>query len=253
MTKSSIHILPVKSGSERHNNRLQDLSYVRKDLSYLNESFQIDSIASRAKFVQDNCLSKTKRTMQSKATPIREGVLIIEETTTINDLMKLAQELEKEFGIKTIQAYTHKDEGHYDKITGKWKPNYHAHMVFDWTDHQKGKIIRLDKQDMARMQTIVADTLGLERGRSSDVKHLNAIEFKAEKIKRDIEAMEKMPLSKLKKEGEFLKMTNEFSKKKGAELKTENDILRVENQKLKEYNQALKEEIQNKKNRGFRL
>ena len=40
----------------------------------------------------------------------------------VDDLKKLAEELEKKFKIKTIQAYTHKDEGHYDEEKN-WKPN----------------------------------------------------------------------------------------------------------------------------------
>jgi hypothetical protein len=192
MRKSSIHIQPVKPGSERHNNRLQDLSHVRKDLSHLNESFQIDTIASRTKFVQDNCLRKTKRIMQRKSTPIREGVLLIDEQHSIEDLKRLANEIENKFGIKTIQAYTHKDEGHYDNITNEWKPNYHAHMVFDWTNHPTGKSIKMSRDDMAELQTLVAESLGLERGISSDKRHLNAIQYKAQQIKKDIEAMEKM-------------------------------------------------------------
>jgi hypothetical protein len=45
MGKSSIHIMPVKSGSESHNQRLQNLNYVREDLSHLNSSFILASIA----------------------------------------------------------------------------------------------------------------------------------------------------------------------------------------------------------------
>jgi hypothetical protein len=185
MAKSSIHIQPVKAGSERHNRREQKLDYVRNDLSYKNESFSTSDISERLKFVTENYKQKTGQKMQAKATPIREGVLLISENHTIEDLKKLGQKLEQRFGIKTIQAYTHKDEGHYDKITEVWKPNLHAHMVFDWTDHETGKSLKLDKQDISELQTIVAEELGLERGISSDVKHLNAIQYKEEQAKKN--------------------------------------------------------------------
>jgi hypothetical protein len=179
--KSSIHILPVKKGSEAHNERLKKLDYVREDLSYLNESFKLCSIEQARKLAEKICKDKTGRAMQNKATPIREGVLLIGAHHSIEDLQKLGDRLQHRFGIKTIQAFCHKDEGHYDKITNEWKPNYHAHMVFAWTNYETGKSIKLNQDDMAELQTIVAEELRLERGVSSSTKHLNSIQFKAQK------------------------------------------------------------------------
>jgi hypothetical protein len=261
MAKSSIHILPVKSGSERHNNREQELNYVRKELSHLNESYRLTSIHERTKFVKENCKNLTGRSMQDKATPIREGVLIIEETTGIDDLMKLASELETLFGIKTIQAYTHKDEGHWDGP--EWKPNYHAHMVFDWTDHNTGKSLKLKKQDMAALQTVVAKSLGLERGQSSEVKHLTSIAFKIEaEAKRleqvyglDLEALQ-VEQKKLKDETELHQLNLSYIKSKSekelAVLQGDKaDLLTEYNQLVQQYTELNKQVIQ-KKNQGFK-
>ena len=186
MSKSSIHIVPVKAGSEKHNQREKELSYVRSDLSHLNSSFIVKSIAEAKQFAEKNCKEKTGRSMQAKATPIREGVLLIGQHHTADDLKKLGSCIEEKFGIKTIQGYCHKDEGHYDKITQEWKPNYHAHMVFDWTDHSTGKSIKMSRDDMAELQTIVADSLGLERGVSSSKEHLNAIQYKSQQEQKDL-------------------------------------------------------------------
>jgi hypothetical protein len=186
MSKSSIHIVPVKAGSEKHNQREKELSYVRSDLSHLNSSFIVKSIAEAKQFAEKNCKEKTGRSMQAKATPIREGVLLIGQHHTADDLKKLGSRIEEKFGIKTIQGYCHKDEGHYDKITQEWKPNYHAHMVFDWTDHSTGKSIKMSRDDMAELQTIVADSLGLERGVSSSKEHLNAIQYKSQQEQKDL-------------------------------------------------------------------
>ncbi|MEO3656671.1 mobilization protein, partial [Phocaeicola vulgatus] len=49
----------------------------------------------------------------------------------------------------------------------------HAHVVFDWTQ-PNGKSVRLSRDDMAELQTIASETLGMERGVSSDRKHLSA-------------------------------------------------------------------------------
>ena len=187
MGKSSIHIRPVTSGSERHNNRERKLNYVREDLQHLNSSFKVQGIAETRKFIEENVKEKTGRKMQAKATPIREGVLLIDEKHTADDLKKLAGKIEERFGIKTIQGYCHKDEGHYDKVTNEWKSNYHAHMVFDWTDHSSGKSIKMSREDMSELQTIVAEELGLERGQKSTKKHIEATRYKAIKEEQDLE------------------------------------------------------------------
>lgn len=122
---------------------------------------------------------KTGRAMQAKATPIREGVIVIKQDTTIEQLRGLADAIEQRWGIKTLQIYTHMDEGHTDS-EGSWKPNLHAHIVFDWVNHTTGKSIKLSRQDMAEMQTMVADCLQMERGESSDLKHLGAIQYKTQ-------------------------------------------------------------------------
>jgi len=178
MAKTSIHIQPIRSGSEVHNRRTKELDYVRKDLTPLNESLSVSSVDERLEAVRKRYEETTGQKMQKKATPIREGVVVIDKKTTIEDLKKFSYRLEERFGIKTFQIHMHKDEGHMN--AKKWTPNLHAHMVFDWTD-QNGKSLKLNKQDMAEMQTILAESLGMERGESSDVKHLNAVQFKVKK------------------------------------------------------------------------
>ena len=103
----------------------------------------------RLNFIKENTKEKTGRSLQSKATPIREGVIVISEETTLKDLHKFAQKAEEKFGIKAIQIYTHKDEGHFkDQEKKEWKPNLHAHIVFDWTNHKTGKSIKLDRKSV---------------------------------------------------------------------------------------------------------
>jgi hypothetical protein len=187
MGKSSIHVRPVSSGSEQHNQRERKLNYVREDLTHMNSSFKIQSIAEAKKEIKENYEKHTNQKMQAKATPIREGVLLIGKQHTSDDLKRVAEKLEKRFGIRTIQAYAHKDEGHYDKITNEWKPNYHAHMVFNWTEKDTGKTIKMNKDDMSEMQTIVSNELGLERGQKSTKKHIEATQYKAIKEQEDLE------------------------------------------------------------------
>lgn len=175
MKKTSIHVQPVKPGSEQHNTREKSLDYVREDLTHLNESFSTSAIDDKLADIHKRYKETTGQKMQKKATPVREGVVVIDQSTSMKQLKEFADKCEQEFGIKTFQIHMHKDEGH--KRAETWKPNYHAHIVFDWTD-EKGKSIKLKPNDMAQMQTILADCLQMERGVSSDKKHLSSIQFK---------------------------------------------------------------------------
>jgi hypothetical protein len=178
MAQTSIHFQAVKGGSEEHNRREKKLDYVHEDLTPNNEYWEIDTQENRLEFLKKNAKEKTGRKMQAKATPIREAVVVISELTTMDDLKNLSQKLQERFGIKIFQIAIHKDEGYIKGKDGKL--NLHAHLVADWTDHETGKSLKLNRDDMSEMQTITAEVLGMERGVSSDKQHLSAIQYKAQ-------------------------------------------------------------------------
>lgn len=175
------------------------MDYVRKERSSLNEYWQKDSQAARLADITETVKAKTGRKMQAKATPIREAVVVIEDTTTMDDLQELAQRLQRRFGIEVFQIAIHKDEG-YKNSKQQLKLNLHAHLVADWTDHKSGKSLKLGRNDMAEMQTICAEVLGMERGKSSEKQHLSAIQYK------------------IKAEEERAQMVEEENKKAAREL-----------------------------------
>lgn len=177
MAQTSIHFQAVKGGSEEHNKRTKKLDYVHHELSSQNDYWQSDTQEARLAFVTQNAKAKTGRKMQAKATPIREAVVVIEDTTTMDDLKKMAKRFNDRFGIDVFQIAIHKDEG-YKKSKDGIKLNLHAHLVADWTDHESGKSLKLNRNDMAEMQTICAEVLGMERGKSSEKQHLSAIQYK---------------------------------------------------------------------------
>lgn len=176
--QTSVNVQPVKGGSEEHNKREKQLDYVRKDLSHLNQYWESDTQANRLANIKALYQSKTGQKMQAKATPIREGVVVIQESTTMEDLHRLADAYRDRLGIEVFQIAIHRDEGYQN--SKEWKPNLHAHLVFDWTDHNTGKSVKLNRQKMAEMQTITAEVLGMKRGKSSEKKHLTAQQYKAE-------------------------------------------------------------------------
>lgn len=192
MAATSIHIKPCKIGSaERHNRRLKELFNVRPELSYKNDFWQIDqSLQERFDEIKALVKEKTGRKMQAKATPLHEGVVVIEEGTTMAQLKELARRFQERFGFQTIQIAIHKDEGHFDE-EGTWKPNLHAHMVFDWYNHDTGKSIRTTRADASKMQDICAEVLGMERGVASDKVHQDIAEFRVKAKLREAEEAER--------------------------------------------------------------
>lgn len=177
MQATSINVQAVKGGSEQHNQRLKELDYVRSELSHLNEYWESDTQSSRLSQIKERYHESTGQRMQSKATPIREGVVVVHQGTTMEDLKRLGKAYEERFGIKVFQIALHKDEGYMH--SKEWKSNLHAHLVFDWTD-EKGKTIKLNRADMVAMQSLTAEVLGMDRGVASDKKHLSSMQFKVD-------------------------------------------------------------------------
>ena len=199
MAKTCIRVEACKIGSaERHNLRSKELDYIRPELTHRNEQWIEHPITEVHQDITEKYKAATGQGLQKKATPIREGVIVISEDTTLRQLQNLAEKLEERFGVHAFQIYTHKDEGAnvWDGREETWKPNYHAHMIFDWTDGHAGKTVKLNKHDMAEIQTITAECLNMERGVSSDRKHLSAMQYKnkmetekAGQLQKDIERL----------------------------------------------------------------
>ena len=196
-----MHLKPCKEIAEAHNYRCKELYYVRSKLSHKNENWIWDEnkcLADRREEIRKLVKEKTGRKMQAKAVPLHEGVVVIDEYTTMEDLKKLGKAFHNRFGCECIHISIHRDEGHWVDKEGydvglkptdnpteeqlnngvMWKPNLHAHMVFDWYNHETGKSIRTSKQDARDMQTICAEVLNMERGQQSSKKHLDGLSFK---------------------------------------------------------------------------
>lgn len=226
MSKTSIHIEPCKIGSsEQHNQRLKHLDYVRPDLSHQNERWVgVADLPAHLDNLKTLVKDKTGRSMQAKATPIREGVIVIKQDTTIAQLRGLADAIEQRWGIKTLQIYTHKDEGHTDS-DGSWKPNLHAHIVFDWVNNDTGKSIKLSKQDMAEMQTMVADCLEMVRGESSDIKHLGTIQYKTQAEEQRLRTLKEKTMKEEQAREQAQAKAKEVEQKASKQIIADNKML----------------------------
>ena len=188
--KTSINFKAAKSDSEIHNFRKKSFDYIRKDLTHKNEYWMEQKIADRIQKIESYCKEKSGRKLQKNAMPIREAVVVIKENTTMQNLHNLSKRLEEELKIRIFQIAIHKDEGHYDKDTKEWKPNFHAHLVADWQDLQTGKTLKHQSFHYSKMQDLAAECLEMERGVSGSLARLEAVEFKIKKKEEDLKILE---------------------------------------------------------------
>ena len=201
--------------------------YVVPELStdneqWINPDFGSPDLRTHYDNIRQMVKEKTGRAMQEKererkgkngkivkiagCSPIREGVLLVRSDTTLADVRKFGEECQRRWGITPLQIFLHKDEGHWlngqpeaedresFKVGDRWfKPNYHAHIVFDWMNHETGKSRKLNDDDMMQMQTLASDILLMERGQSKVVtgkEHLERNDFIIEKQKAELQRMD---------------------------------------------------------------
>jgi hypothetical protein len=184
--KTSINFKAIKTDSEAHNFRRKTFDYIKKDLTVKNEYWVEGKISDRLRSIEAYCKEKSGRKLQKNALPVREAVVVIKENTTMQDLHKLSKRLEEELRIRIFQIAIHKDEGHYDKDSKEWKPNFHAHLVADWQDLETGKTLKHQSFHYSKMQDITAECLEMDRGEAGSKGRLEAIEFKVQKKEEEL-------------------------------------------------------------------
>ena len=265
--KTSINIKPCNLGSSSpHNKRSaeyltnirKEKFYIRTDLIERNETwvspdFGEATLTDRYNQIATMVKEKTGRAMQTKdrervnkktgkvtivrgSTPLKEGVVVIKEDTTMEQLQKFCKVCNERWGVTALQVFIHRDEGHYgipgDNTT--WKPNLHAHIVWDWMDHDTGKSCKLDEKAMSEMQTVLAECLEMERGISKDItgkEHLERTDF---------------ILAKQKKEAEQAKAEKEAALAAKEKAEKERQTIEGENKAKEQYRQSLDCEIADK-------
>lgn len=205
MSISSINIQPSSGNATIHNERIFDVAYALKS-DDVNEYHRIASITQTRQAIYEDYKLHHGRKLNTKATPIREAVVNLNEHHTMKDLIKLSEMLESKYKMKVLHIAIHRDEGHIDK-DGKEKINYHAHIVFSNYDFDKHITIKRDKQVMRELQTDVAKSLQMERGKeNSNKQRLDHRQYKramqeVEEKTKDL----KSELTKVKEENQELK------------------------------------------------
>ena len=205
--ESRIYIVPELSAANEQ--------WINPDFGNSNLQTHYDNIKRMVKEKTGRAMQEKERERKGKngkiikvagCSPIREGVLLIKPDTTLADVKKFGEECQRRWGITPLQIFLHKDEGHWlngqpdaeDKesfqVGEKWfKPNYHAHIVFGWMNHDTGKSQKLNDNDMMEMQTLASDILFMERGQSktiTDKEHLERNDFIIEKQKAELQRID---------------------------------------------------------------
>ena len=276
--KTSINIKPCNVGSSgAHNKRTaeylakirKEKLYIRTDLTTRNEAWVSPelgdtSLAERNRQIAAMVKEKTGRAMQTKdrervnkktgkvtivrgSTPLKEGVVVIKEDTTMEQLQKFCEVCKKQWGITPLQIFIHRDEGHYG-IPGDiatWKPNLHAHVVWDWMNHETGKSCKLDEKAMSEMQTLLAECLEMERGTSKKMtgkEHLERTDF--------IIAKQKQEAEQAKTEKEAAQAERDAAVREAEKAKTEQEKLQAGNEEKQRRSAELDSEIADKEERA---
>lgn len=205
--ESRIYIVPELSADNEQ--------WINPDFGNSNLQTHYDNIKRMVKEKTGRAMQEKERERKGKngkiikvagCSPIREGVLLIKPDTTLADVKKFGEECQRRWGITPLHIFLHKDEGHWlngqpdaeDKesfqVGEKWfKPNYHAHIVFGWMNHDTGKSQKLNDNDMMEMQTLASDILFMERGQSktiTDKEHLERNDFIIEKQKAELQRID---------------------------------------------------------------
>ncbi len=156
----------------------------------------------------------THKSLPKNAEPVKEAVVRVKRDTTVADVKRWADLMEQKYGIRAVGIYLHMDEGHwatlkegqtedmYRRTDGKewkrlnefgeweyWKPNYHAHVDFDWFDHKKGRCISLGKKVMSDMENDLALILAMERGTPKVISGVQALDTWGYKEKMEKERL----------------------------------------------------------------
>jgi len=200
MRKACYIALPLKKGSAvhtiLHDMRVKPPSYcVKKSIE--NETHATSKIFDYSSLLE----TEEKRWAQASPqalhkknySPLWQGVLVLDKGYTVNANLKKAEgftkEIEKQFGLKCLGLSVHHDEGHKDE-KGNINLNPHAHIVFDRCNDD-GKIIRLLRKDLMKIQNLASLYSGLQRGtpnykKERPTKHIHHSEYRrlaTEKVK----------------------------------------------------------------------
>lgn len=230
---TSFNVKPAKLGAARHNSREKSYDYIFRDRTHLNECWTapgFESVARERARLAEAYQKHYGQKMQARAHPIHEGVLVINEDTSMEQVQAFASEMERRFNVVPLQIAIHRDEGYEEEDFVEDAPedqrhyNFHAHILFRWCD-EHGRTFKWNNATGREFQDIAARCLGMNRGRPSDTKHLTPQQYKY-----------RQEISSLQRQQELERMTLEELQE---QTKTAERSLKAQNSQLAGFQQKI--------------
>ena len=196
---ASSHLRPCKTAyCDKHNERKDknpSNSNIRPEFSKNNSVWKADDVPNLVTLdrqIRKDYYEAHGRHMPdrgpSKASPLKESVTLMPDGSKKTDEIQrmIVERIEKEFGIRCVRMYNHRDE--YCDETGEF--NWHGHEVWDMYDHKNHRMVTLSRADCRKWQDIVAEETGMPRGNpayETRRKWLSANEYKIKKQNESID------------------------------------------------------------------
>ena len=206
----SSHTTTAKTMCLKHNRREQVPGYVNPHLSMNNRTiFEADCIRGRKSITplvhqaEKLYTEKTGQKVQKSFAAFRESVLVVREGVTDEQLQAFIRRAEALTGWKAVGCWLHLDEGHvrskYIEGQDGFSLNAHAHVLWDCQNHETGKSIKCQRNQLSQMQDILAEATGMERGnyaqdtgvkrRTAQEQRIHAQEQRIKELEEKIETL----------------------------------------------------------------
>ena len=124
--------------------------------------------ADRKEIILDHIVEQTKGLPSKNMQYIREGIIKVKDTTTIEDLVALSEKIRSRYVIDCFQMYIE-------------RPGNIAHMLFDWYNHDKRHVIAISHPQQIAISALIIRDLELSVSRRTSeflAKYFLANEFR---------------------------------------------------------------------------
>lgn len=215
--KSSINFKPSKDHQVFHNTTIRPNYAIGGELEYDLKGYPARDLKNKiiSQAIENYNKNKAPKAPKFKAKNYEwSAVVNIKPETTMDDLKKLAEHLNKKYGFQCYQITIHRDEGHIND-DGEKEINHHAHLELITLDKETGKQRwNFTPKKLRELQTEVAEILQMERGIDKRISGAKRIE---PRVYAEMKEKERANQKALKKE---LESTKETLKNTTQELET---------------------------------
>ena len=197
--KSSINFKPSKDHQVFHNTTIRPNYAIGGELEYDLKGYPARDLKNKiiSQAIENYNKNKAPKAPKFKAKNYEwSAVVNIKPETTMDDLKKLAEHLNKKYGFQCYQITIHRDEGHIND-DGEKEINHHAHLELITLDKETGKQRwNFTPRKLRELQTEVAEILQMERGIDKRISGAKRIEPRAYARLKEQERQEKREIKK---------------------------------------------------------